>query len=96
MNVQVTYWPFATANRLDTSAALLHLISAPEKREHLRANAPIAYQYELARGGAVILHIGCNRSPKGLRSNLAAIAVRFRRDGGAPPRALQARLAGRA
>ena len=50
MNVQVTYWPFATANRLDISASLLHLLTAPEKRATLRANAPIAFQHDSLAG----------------------------------------------
>ena len=50
MNVQVTYWPFATANRLDISASLLHLLTAPEKLASLRANAPVAYQHDSLAG----------------------------------------------
>lgn len=50
MNVQVTYWPFATANRLNISAALMHLITAPEKRAALRANAPVAWQHDSLAG----------------------------------------------
>ena len=49
-NCSVRYWPFATANRLDTSASLLHLITAPEKRATLRANAPIAFQHDSLAG----------------------------------------------
>ena len=50
MNVQVTYWPFATANRLDISASLLHLLTAPEKLASLRANAPVAYRHDSLAG----------------------------------------------
>ena len=50
MNVQVTYWPFATANRLDISASLLHLLTAPEKLASLRANVPVAYRHDSLAG----------------------------------------------
>ena len=50
MNVQVTYWPFATGNRLATSSSLTHLITSSVVRESLKANAPIKWRNDSLAG----------------------------------------------
>ena len=50
MNVQVTYWPFATANRLEISASLQHLLTSEHARPALKANTPEPWRHDSIAG----------------------------------------------